>query len=266
MEVLSTPSACHQVDAFERIIIEGMFEPVGGGEMPGPVPGPGWDPDGGLAGPPGAGLDAVGGFTAGGGFDPDGAGWDGSLGWLTAMDLAGADDPPVEHELWPAGDAGPWPDLESGRWPDEAAGPEGDPTPWSGGDARVGWPVFGEVPPSAQVAALLTSVGVGELDEFDLVEAVAAWERIGAWAAAHQVKALADLVSRPMFARLSSLRDLRLGPGGRPAYRPRAGPGPRPSRDPGRAGTGPGRLLAGQDRRRRARRARPPGHGRPGRG
>ncbi len=176
--------------------------------MPGPVPGPGWDPDGGLAGPPGAGLDAVGGgYTAGDGFDPDGAGWDGPLGWLTAMDLAGADDPPVEHELWPAGDTGPWPDLESGSWQGEAAGPERDPTPWSGGDARVGWPVFGEVPPSAQVAALLTSVGVGELDEFDLVEAVAAWERIGAWAAAHQVKALADLVSRPMFGRLSSLRD-----------------------------------------------------------
>jgi Domain of unknown function (DUF222) len=176
--------------------------------MPGPVPGPGWDPDGGLAGPPVLGLDAAGGgCTAGDGSDPDGAGWDGPPGWLTAMDLAGADDLPVEHEPWPDRDNGPWPDVDPGRWQGEAAGPEGDPTPWSGGDARVGWPVFGEVPPSAQVAALLTSVGVGDLDEFDLVEAVAAWERIGAWAAAHQVKALADLVSRPMFARLSSLRD-----------------------------------------------------------
>ena len=185
--------------------------------MPGPVPVPGSDPDRGLAGPAGAGLDApASGFTGGDALDVDGVGWDGPPpAWLTALDLAGADDPPVEPERWPAGDAGPWPDHDgppwqdpdSGSWPDDAAGLEGDLRPWSGGDAQLGWPIFGEVPPSPQVAALLAAVGVGDLDEFDLVEAIAAWERIGAWAAAQQVRALAELVSRPMFAGLSSLRD-----------------------------------------------------------
>ena len=139
---------------------------------------------------------SAGGFT---GPDVDGAGWDGPPAWLTAMDLGGADDPSIEHE--------PWPDMDSGPWPDEAPDPELDPTPWSGGDAQLGWPVFGEVPPSPQLAAFLASVGVKNLDAFDLVEAVAAWERLGAWVAAQQVQALADLVSRPMFAGLSSLRD-----------------------------------------------------------
>jgi hypothetical protein len=67
--------------------------------------------------------------------------------------------------------------------------------------------VFGEVPPGPEISSLLTTVGVANLDEFDLVEAVAAWERIGAWASAQQAKALAELVRRPMFAELSSLRD-----------------------------------------------------------
>jgi Domain of unknown function (DUF222) len=200
-----------------------MFEPVGG-EMPGPGPVPASDPDGGVAGPPGAGVDAAGAaFTGAQDAALDRTGWDGPPGWLTAMDLAATDDPPVEPEPWADRDNGPWADLDSGPWadldsgpwadpdsvpwPDQAPGPEGDLGPWPGGDARMGWPVFGEVPPSSRVAALLASVGVGELDEFDLVEAVAAWERIGAWAAAHQVRALAELVSRPMFAGLSSLRD-----------------------------------------------------------
>jgi hypothetical protein len=201
-----------------------MFEPAGGDEMPGPVPVPVWDPDDGLAGLPGVGLDAAGaGCTGGADAALDPAGWDGPPAWLTAMDLAATDDPPVEPERspdldngpwpdrdsgpWPDIDSGPWPDIDPGPWPDDASGPERDPTPWSGGDARVGWPTFGEVPPSSQVAALLTSVGVGDLDEFDLVEAVAAWERQAAFAHAQQVKALAELVSRPMFAHLSSLRD-----------------------------------------------------------
>jgi hypothetical protein len=139
------------------------------------------------------------------------------------MDLAATDDSPVEPERWPDRDSGPWPDLDpgpwpdldpgpwpdldAGPWPDDASGPEGDLRPWPGGDARVGWPIFGEVPPSPQVAALLASVGVGDLDEFDLVEAIAAWERQAAFAHAQQVKALAELVARPTFARLSSLRD-----------------------------------------------------------
>jgi hypothetical protein len=184
-----------------------MFEPAGDGEIPGPVPVPVSDPDGGLAGLPVVGLDAPGGEFAGDDVALERASWDGPPGWLTAMDLAATDDPPEEHELWPAGDAGPFPDIDPDPWPHGAPGPERDPTPWSGGDARVGWPTFGEMPPSSQVAALLASVGVGDLDEFDLVEAVAAWERQAAFAHAQQVKALAELVSRPMFARLSSLRD-----------------------------------------------------------
>jgi Domain of unknown function (DUF222) len=185
-----------------------MFEPAGDDEMPGPVPVPASDPDGGLAGLPVVGPDAPGGgFACGGDVALERVGWDGPPGWLTAMDLAATDDPPVEHELWPAGDAGPLPDIDPDPWPHDGPAPEGDPTAWSGGDAQMGWPTFGDMPPSSQVAALLASVGVGDLDEFDLVEAVAAWDRQAAFAHAQQVKALAELVSRPMFARLSSLRD-----------------------------------------------------------
>jgi hypothetical protein len=185
-----------------------MFESVGGDARPGPIPVPGPDPNRGLAGPAGAGLDApTSGFTGGDALDLDGVAWDGRPAWLTAIELARADDPPVEPEPWPDHDSPPWQDLDSGPWSEGAATLEGDLQPWSGGDTQLGWPIFGEVPPSPQIAALLTAVGGENLDEFDLVEAIAAWERIGAWAAAQQVKALADLVARPMFAGLSSLRD-----------------------------------------------------------
>jgi Domain of unknown function (DUF222) len=185
-----------------------MFESAGGDASPGPIPAPGPDPDPGLAGPAGAGLDApASGFTGGDALDLNDVAWDGPPAWLTAIELAGADDPPVEPEPWPDYDSPPWQDLDSGPWPEGAATLEGDLQPWSGGDAQLGWPIFGEVPPSPQIAALLTAVGGENLDEFDLVEAIAAWERIGAWAAAQQVRALADLVARPMFARLSSLRE-----------------------------------------------------------
>jgi hypothetical protein len=126
------------------------------------VPGP--DPDRGLAGPAGAGLDApTSGFTGGDALDLDGVAWDGPPAWLTAMDLAATDDSPVEPERWPDRDSGPWPDLDpgpwpdldAGPWPDDASGPEGDLRPWPGGDARVGWPVFGEVPPSAGLSSCL---------------------------------------------------------------------------------------------------------------
>src|SRR5262245_9648708 len=211
-----------------------MFEPAGSDETPGPVPMPVPDPDRGL---PGTGLDAPAAGFAGldldraGGDGPDGdgvgadgsaggpiavgmagcdgpdLGWDGPPPWLTEMDLAGVDDPPVVDEPWPDPDDLPWQPLDAGPWLDDAPDPEGGLLPWPGGDAVLGWPVFGEVPPSPQLAALLTSVGPDNLDDFDLVEAVAAWERIAAFAHAHQVQALAALVSRPVFARLSSLRD-----------------------------------------------------------
>src|SRR5262245_15010417 len=211
-----------------------MFEPAGSDETPGPVPMPVPDPDRGL---PGTGLDAPAAGFAGldldraGGDGPDGdgvgadgsaggpiavgmagcdgpdLGWDGPPLWLTEVDLAGVDDLPVEQEPWPDHTDLPWQPPDAGPWLGAAPGPEGGLLPWPGGDAVLGWPVFGEVPPSPQLAALLSAVGPENLDDFDLVEAVAAWERIAAFAHAHQVQALAALVSRPVFARLSSLRD-----------------------------------------------------------
>ena len=173
-----------------------MFEPAGSGETPGPVPMPVPDPDRDL---PGTGLDAPAGrLTDGGepnldhdadgdGPDIDGVGADGSAGgpiavgmagcdgrdlgwdgpppWLTEMDLAGVDDPPVVDEPWPDPDDLPWQPLDAGPWLDDAPDPEGGLLPWPGGDAVLGWPVFGEVPPSPQLAALLTSVGPDNLDD-----------------------------------------------------------------------------------------------------
>lgn len=86
---------------------------------------------------------------------------------------------------WPAGSFGPLPCDEPG----------------------ADWPTFGELAPSADVAATLTSIGPAMLDEFDLIEAVAAWEKLAAFAHAQQVRAMAELVERPMFAQLSGLRD-----------------------------------------------------------
>ena len=196
-----------------------MFESAGGSETPEPVPEPDSDP----AVLSSASLQARGRARTGDGPDIDRASWDGPPPWPFAIDGLVADDPPVEHVLWPDADtvppwpgpdsgpwdldSGPWADLDSLPWPEDAPEPASDLTPWPGGDAQLGWPIFGEVPPSPQVAALLAAVGEQNLDEFDLVEAIACWDRIAAWAAAHQVRALAELLARPIFARLSSGRD-----------------------------------------------------------
>jgi hypothetical protein len=58
-----------------------------------------------------------------------------------------------------------------------------------------------------ELATMLTAVDVAGLTEFDLVEAVAGWERLAGWVAAEQVRAVAELSQRPLFAGLSSFRD-----------------------------------------------------------
>jgi Domain of unknown function (DUF222) len=54
---------------------------------------------------------------------------------------------------------------------------------------------------------VLTAVDLSCLDEFDLVEAVAGWERLAGWVAAEQARVVAELAGRPLFGRLSSFRD-----------------------------------------------------------
>jgi Domain of unknown function (DUF222) len=57
------------------------------------------------------------------------------------------------------------------------------------------------------LATMLAAVDLSGLSEFDLVEAVAGWERLAGWVAAEQVQAVAELSRRPVFAGLSSFRD-----------------------------------------------------------
>ncbi|WP_162605626.1 HNH endonuclease signature motif containing protein [Jiangella ureilytica] len=54
-----------------------------------------------------------------------------------------------------------------------------------------------ELPPGPELAGLLARHDVSQpVDGYDVVEAVAAWERLAAWVAAGQAKALAELASR----------------------------------------------------------------------
>jgi Domain of unknown function (DUF222) len=61
--------------------------------------------------------------------------------------------------------------------------------------------------PGVVLASVLTAIDLSGLSEYDLVEAVAGWERLAGWVAAEQARALAELVARPLFAGLSSFRD-----------------------------------------------------------
>jgi hypothetical protein len=61
--------------------------------------------------------------------------------------------------------------------------------------------------PGVALATVLASVDVSCLTEFDLVEAVAGWERLAGWVTAEQVRVVAELAGRPLFAQLSSFRD-----------------------------------------------------------
>jgi Domain of unknown function (DUF222) len=86
-------------------------------------------------------------------------------------------------------------------------GDSGGFRPDVGEDAGPVWPVLGELTPGPASVGLLSGIDMAMLDEYDLVEAVAGWEKAAAWVAAQQVMALAELSRRPLFRQLSSLRD-----------------------------------------------------------
>jgi hypothetical protein len=99
--------------------------------------------------------------------------------------------------------------ARSGRG-DRGADGEGS----AGGDraphAREGGadaPVWAGLAPGVALASVLTAVDLSRLDEFDLVEAVAGWERLAGWVAAEQTRVVVELSRRPLFAGLSSFRD-----------------------------------------------------------
>ena len=83
---------------------------------------------------------------------------------------------------------------------------DGDRAPHAreGGADAPGWV---GVAPGVVLASVLTTVDLSRLTEFDLVEAVAGWERLTGWMAAEQTRVVAELSGRPLFGRLSSFRD-----------------------------------------------------------
>ncbi|WP_143073117.1 HNH endonuclease signature motif containing protein [Flavimobilis marinus] len=50
--------------------------------------------------------------------------------------------------------------------------------------------------PSAHLVAALDDVALGDLDDYDVVEVVAAWDRVASWVAARQLQAVATLAKR----------------------------------------------------------------------
>jgi hypothetical protein len=50
--------------------------------------------------------------------------------------------------------------------------------------------------PGPELAALLSTVDLAAMDEFDVVESISAWARIGSWAAAKQAESIAELARR----------------------------------------------------------------------
>ncbi len=57
-------------------------------------------------------------------------------------------------------------------------------------------PALADLAPGPDLAALLETVDLGDVDDFALVEVVAAWRRVGAWAAARAARAAAVLAAR----------------------------------------------------------------------
>ncbi len=53
----------------------------------------------------------------------------------------------------------------------------------------------------------LDTIHVATLDDYDVVGAIAGWERIIRWASARQAAAIAALADRPVFAGLTVSRD-----------------------------------------------------------
>ncbi|HKE50568.1 MAG TPA: hypothetical protein VKE25_03580, partial [Actinomycetes bacterium] len=83
--------------------------------------------------------------------------------------------------------------------------------------------VLATLPPGAGLASVLESVDASRVDDFDLVDVIAACDRQAAWAAAVQAVAVAELAGRAVFAgrrvdarRLAGMEisaRLRLSPG-----------------------------------------------------
>jgi hypothetical protein len=86
--------------------------------------------------------------------------------------------------------AGPWDEFDSG-------GVNPLISDWS----------WAEEPPGAGLAAALDRLPVSALDDYDVVEAIAGWERVAAWAAAQQAIAVAEVSGRPVFAGLTVSAD-----------------------------------------------------------
>src|SRR4249920_3015601 len=128
---------------------------------------------------------------------------DAGLDWSLAMD--GGEDQRLADELHldaPSLSGWDWsPEHGPGVFPPPWDEPAPDLTPlvaeWSWADA----------PPGAGLAAALDELPAVLLDDYDLVEAIAGWERIAAWAAARQASAVAELSHRPVFAGLRVTTD-----------------------------------------------------------
>lgn len=93
-----------------------------------------------------------------------------------------------------------WRDAEELRCPPEP------PAEWFEDDADDGSPCAGVAPlsgpdlvaarPSARLVAALDDVALDGLDDYDVVEVVAAWDRVASWVAARQLQAVATLADR----------------------------------------------------------------------
>jgi Domain of unknown function (DUF222) len=128
---------------------------------------------------------------------------DAGLDWSLAMD--GDEDQRLADELHldaPSPSGWDWsPEHDPGVFPPPWDEPAPDLSPliaeWSWADA----------PPGAGLAVALDELPAALLDDYDLVEAIAGWERIAAWAAARQASAVAELSHRPVFAGLRVTTD-----------------------------------------------------------
>src|SRR5262245_20797991 len=110
-------------------------------------------------------------------------------------------------------DAGPWDEPDSDgvnplisdwSWADARPRDEVDPARI---DPLISDWSWAEEPPGAGLAAALDRLPVSALDDYDVVEAIAGWERVAAWAAAQQAIAVAELSGRPVFAGLTVSAD-----------------------------------------------------------
>jgi hypothetical protein len=165
-----------------------------------------------VAGPAGVAASPLG----AGAWDDDA--WDGELtreelarlaAWDRAGDLADELD---EHEAWRAGLL-----LEPGEEPAEAAVPEALPglTPrrWGMGDGFDAGLVADTFPPGPVLAGLAAdkqAEGLARASDDELAGLMIAWRRIGSWAAAGELAAVAEL-DRRRTAQVAAGADVHLG-------------------------------------------------------